>query len=141
MKKVCLLLVSLVCLVGCASTPLPDDLFKQAAGQTLGYEKCALRGLMPPETAAMGQRFIRNTLNQYSYDKLEFKYYMQGIENSLPDITAEACNKLAMYAYTINGGPASRAAPAAAAKDDYQSYFPKTTYCNRIGTQTFCNQY
>lgn len=130
MKKLPLLVLLNLSMIGCAAAPLPDAYYDQLAQQIVGAQKCGVRGFIPAETAAMAMRFSRNKLNEYAFNKPRMEERLKFSDDVLM-VTREECNAVAVWAMGVNGN--SVAAPV--------QYVPRTTNCSTYFGQTHCTSF
>lgn len=145
----------LIWLAGCAtSSPvLTEDLYERSAFRIALSERCATGGMMDANTAAAGSSMVQEGVAQFAYDPVRLQKLTNDVSREMQNtpITQAHCNA---WAYEIARGQQSRAqAQARAAADaaavnaaaqsmqSIQQSLPKTTYCNRFGTQVTCNTY
>lgn len=134
-------------LIGCASAPkpvMPEDQVKVFAHYWVGTIRCGESGRIPAQLAAFGQAHFTNVLNSYSYVPQNITNSINALEGLV--ITDQKCNQLAVYLYSIKADINKKSDDAAYRANEYKSLIdsmPKTknTYCNQIGTQTFCSTF
>lgn len=136
-----------VLLSGCATQkpPLADYQYSAFATQLIGIHKCVASGYMAPDIGARGQQYSMANLNTWQYDQNYFMSRAKQIADSVSPSQSD-CNTMAMsIAQTKNQIDAhnEQVARETQAWQDLQNHQQqnKTTYCNRIGTQTICNSY
>lgn len=138
----------LVVLTGCATTPKPvmsDADYTNYAKAWMGVQYCNRKGWISPDVSASGQRMVVANLQQYSYDstRVDREMFSLNLQGFAP--TQEDCNTLAMAIQDRSQQIAIHnqnvEANQRATQELINSTKIKNTYCNRIGTQTFCNTY
>ena len=150
MKSLCVLPMSLVLslLVGCATQPKPEmssEDYTKFSKTWIGIHLCNNKGWISPDIAAKGKRFATGILNQYSYtvDRIdqgirnqEAQGYSptQGDCNELAMLIAEKDQQIAIHNQQVDNNHVAN-------QEYINSTKLKNTYCNKIGTQVFCNTY
>ncbi|TDX09593.1 hypothetical protein EDF88_5008 [Buttiauxella sp. BIGb0552] len=156
MKKELLLCLPLIFIAGCAQQKqqMPEQHYKQFSVVTVATNACLKENYITPQEAGQSHANVALFLNSWTYDPVRFSAILAQTESSLKpsDINQENCNilKAKIYQDTIEAQRYQEQAQAAAqqraianqqAVQSMQNSMPKTTYCNRIGTQVFCNTY
>ncbi len=118
------------------------------ASNEVTINECVKRGHMDYQVAAAGKNLLGNALNSWSYDpnayQVTFASYTQQAQNIAID--KPTCDMLAVSIVQQHQQQQQLA------QQRQQQQFnqsmqalrdstPKTTYCNRIGSQTICNTY
>lgn len=132
---------------GCATQkpPLADNQYTAFATQLISIMKCVNSGYMQPDIGARGQQYSMANLNSWQFDQNHFMSRAKQVGDSVNPSQGD-CNTLAMnIVQTRNKIDAhneqvARETQAWQNQQNYQNQ-NKTTYCNKIGTQTICNSY
>ena len=141
-RQVVLCLVSVVGLTGCASYSFTESDYSSFAYSWVAVQTCSEYGHMDADTAAAGMLFMRKKLGQASYDKVALERAIYKAKQG--SITPSECRKLSV---TVKGWEKQQAQQQQEinelnrAAENFKNSMPKQTYCNRIGTQVFCNTY
>lgn len=131
---------------GCAITPKPalsDDQYRRIGTNMSTAQRCGELGLASPTDAIWGKRSQYYAISSYSVDESRLQQEIARVHrNSNP--TAETCNRMAMdareYQERVEAHNASVDQSIRATQQIINNSAPrKPIYCNRIGTQTFCN--
>lgn len=136
-----------VMLVGCASTKPQLSLSAQDsfAEEFVEIQLCGQRGMISPDSALWAKRLTNYNLSTWNYDSEFVNAQYRKIIATHPGTTSEQCNQIAMrseeYKQNVLQNNAQVEATTRALQNQIQNNRPVTTYCNRIGTQTFCNSY
>lgn len=132
-------------LVGCAATPKPElqvMQYQSAARDMFAVHSCTATGKLSPELGALGDTYLKSRVSQYSFDTARLNAATQEASNT--PITSEECNVLAMkiqkrkQQIDIQNQNNQMATEQMNAINNQRS---NQTYCNKIGTQVFCNTY
>lgn len=135
-------------LVGCTYTPKPkpqmtENLYLSFAYSWNAIHKCAAAGYMPPDTAALGIRYMESSLSKFSYT--EYSLANALAKQKDVSLTLAECNTEAVSIHNMkqqidihNAAVDQRQAET---QRILESTRPKQTQCNRIGTQVFCNTF
>lgn len=135
-----------VVLSGCATTKpqLASEGYSKVAMNYVGSYRCGEKGYISSEIASLSMQYSVSSLNGISYDQERLKQQIQQYEQRTDWPSKEGCNQIAMMAQTqkrqidINN-------QNSAANQEFMNQTlnnrPKPTYCNKIGTQLFCNTY
>lgn len=138
-------LVLITGLTACAATPKPElqvMQYQSAARSIFVVHSCTATGKLSPELGALGDSYLKGTINQYSYDVSRLAAAAK--ETSNTPVTTEECNVLAMsiqkqrQQIDIQNQNNQLALDQVNTLNNQRS---KQTYCNKIGTQMFCNTY
>lgn len=88
-----------------------------------------------------------NVLRSYSFDEAQMRRSMQHYENTATP-TAENCNQMAMHLQGLRQQDEVQEKIAGQQREEYreisrtlqqqQANQPKTTVCNKVGSQTLC---
>ena len=146
MKVLQLLLVSLV-LTGCATAPKPemsDAQYTEVGKGWIAIQACTKRGVISPEVSATGQRYLEGTLGNAAYDKNTLNARINWLRKNTGDPTDAECNLLAAAIYKRQQQITLHNENVQMQQDQINQMntnLPKQTYCNKIGTQMFCNTY
>ena len=139
-----MLLVSGV-LVGCATQPKPERKIVQhseLAKSIYMNKQCTAKGYMPPDIGALGERYIKAIMGQYPYDENRITVILNTFVGT--QVTKEDCNLLAMQIVGKKQSIDEQNAFNQQQATEWQNTInnrPTQTYCNKIGTQLFCNTY
>lgn len=149
MGRVLVVLAVVMGLAGCASVrkqQLSPDGYVQYAKPLMMVGLCSHQGFIPPDLAASGMRHIRAGLDQTIYDQDKLVSLAARLAETNAPPTQGDCNDLAVQ---ISQANQERDANIAQSKADaqemadltkqLQNSVPAPVYCNRLGTQTFCN--
>lgn len=136
-------------LSGCATAKpdMPSAMYDNFAKAYLAVHRCGTSGQMSPDTAAWAKKMFNYRLSTYTYDNniLNNRYQAIAVDSSLSDPPQEVCNQLAMnaaeYQQMVQAHNAQVESDRQALDAQIQSGRTVNTYCNKIGTQTFCNSY
>lgn len=147
MKKVIFVLVAGSLLSGCVTQnpPLSDDQYTAFATLLTGIHKCVVTGYVTPEVGARAQSYAEGNLNTYQFNFEVLKSRISRVADTVNPSQGD-CNTLAMQVaqrknqIDANNEQVAREAQAWKNLSDSQNQ-NKTTYCNKIGTQTICNSY
>ena len=138
----CLLLVSSA-VVGCAGAPqAPKPIFTDAdyesASRTFAFSHiCGVTGRMPPDTAALGKRYVEESLGNYQVDIARLNRDIFLLEKYPSWVTPEKCNETAIFILAIKG----KRDDAKSTSTGSNSYYPRYTSCSTYFGQTYCNSY
>lgn len=141
MKLFSVLLAGLV-LTGCATTKpeMTEATYTSIAKAAVSLDYCTHQGWVSPEVSAKGKRLIITNANKYAFDTATFELAYQKENQNNNRLTSGECNVWAsqILVNSANSAPVNN-------YNDQQDYISSTksnqTYCNRIGTQTFCTTY
>lgn len=138
----------LVLLTGCATTPKPEMTNEQYSSSAFGWHivsQCGRSGAMDLETASLGKVYIQSKLGGYQFDLSRFNQEVTKLYNTRGVPSKEDCNTMAMTIIetkrSIDTHNQNVESNQRATQELINSTKIKNTYCNRIGTQTFCNTY
>lgn len=152
MKKPMIILIPSLFLFGCTyqAPVLDENQYDQYAMFMATLEKCYYSGRIDTEKAALGKRHFYTAINKFSYDKytLDRKYneFKNSYESGNVPQSVEIANckdielGIVQREQEINLNRQKLEEQRKVINDTYNA-MPKTTYCNQIGTQTFCNSY
>lgn len=147
MKNAIFMGIAFFLLSGCAVQKplLADDQYTAFATQLMSIQKCVADGIMTPEIGARGQQYSMANLNTWQFDRTYFLNRAKQIESSVKPSQAD-CNTMAMNIVQVKNqidAQNDQAQRDAEAWQNMQNTLNqnKTTYCNKIGTQTICNTY
>lgn len=142
-------LAGVLVLSGCATTKpeLPDAQYYgfARAWHTVGW--CAHNGWMDPATAASGKTYISTTINGYSYsqDKLAQLDKSPDLTKTISEIKESDCRDAAVSIQARKQQIENQNDTARIQSQNIQNIInatkPTSTYCNKIGTQVFCNSF
>lgn len=146
-----LLLAPMFFLQSCATVKpeLQDSQYQQFALAFVAGERCVAQGYTAPDVIAFGNRQLGYNLNSYAYDAEKMRAALSSINANVSEQpTREQCNLIALRFAEMRQTVESNAANAQIQEQSMQdaaqylrNTAPKTTYCNRLGTQTICNTY
>lgn len=138
----------LVLLTGCATTPKPElsnEDYQKYSRIWAATHFCNNKGWVSPDVAATGVRFIRANLASYTTDAARFDREVAWYASNNTTPTQADCNQLAMAIQDrkqqIDINNYNVEANQRATQELINSNRIKNTYCNKIGSQTFCNTY
>lgn len=151
MKKALFLLIPSFALFGCTyqAPVLKENQYNQYATAMVVLDKCYHSGYIDAEKTALGKRYLNSTISKFAYNKytLDRKYneFKKQYESNYPLSEERAnCKNLELAVVQrkqeidINN---KHVEDQRKIINDTLNTIPKTTYCNQIGTQTFCNSY
>lgn len=165
MKKSHLLYATLICLAGCAQqkqqmpqeAQMPFDNYERFATVQVATDACLKSNLITAQEAGQSNANISMFLSSWAYNSNLYSSRLEKLRKEVEKrkITQEVCNSLRAQIYqdTIEAQRYQRQVEmhlqqqaieeqrALRSIQDMQNTLPKTTYCNRIGTQTICNSY
>ncbi len=162
MKKSHLLYATLICLAGCAQQKqqmpqMPFDNYERFAKVQVATDACLKSNLITAQEAGQSNANISMFLSSWAYNSNHYSNRLEEWRKELEKIkvTQEICNSLRakIYQDTIEVQRHQEQAEmylqqqaiarqrALQSIQNMQNTLPKTTYCNRIGTQTICNSY
>ncbi len=139
----------LVVLTGCATAPkpeLPTTEYSKYALSWFTLDYCNAKGMMPSDLAAKGRQRVSTNLNRHTFDTAQFAQEISKLNVSPTKPSKEDCNRLAMLIHEQS--PQNSVQNQSVGDNVIQSNNDlingtrsKNTYCNRIGSSTFCNTY
>jgi hypothetical protein len=145
-KQVIVALMIATGLVGCATQrPLmPDDNYAKFVTRVMGLQDCSMRGHISQDVAALGIAQEKSKFNTWSYstERLEAEVAYQ--KTRVFNISKSECNSAAIQIHEVDQQRNRNIQAAQIDRDDMNQSFnnqPRTTYCNKIGNQMFCNTY
>lgn len=159
MKKSHLLYATLICLSGCAQQKqqMPYDNYESFAKVQVATDACLKSNLITAQEAGQSNANIAMFLRSWAYDSNHYSNRLEEWRKEVERIkvTQEVCNSLRakIYQDTIEAQRYQKQVEmylqqqtiaeqqALQSIQNMQNTLPKTTYCNRIGTQTICNSY
>lgn len=133
-------------LIGCSSTPKPsltDYQYRRIGTNMFTAQRCGELGLASPSDAMWGKRSQYFAIKDYAVDESRLQQEIwQASQSSTP--SAETCNRMAIsareYQGMVEAHNASVDQNSRAMQQIINNSAPtKPVWCNRIGTQTFCN--
>lgn len=134
-------------LEGCASTPrskpeMDEQTLLGSAANWVLLQRCGAQGDMSPELTAEGIRIFQIKASQYSYSNAQMNQHIQTLSTKYPQVSREDCNKMAINVAGLSQQLArnNRESDAIIAENERAMRInqPVNTYCNKIGSQTFC---
>ena len=141
-RQVVLCLVSVVGLSGCASYTFQKHGYYYFAYRMSAIDSCPRSGYMSPDVAATGKQILKQRFATATFDKnlLDQEYGKLSSRNYSIEQCRGVSVDIAEWRQTLNQqqqeiNEMNRAA------ENFKNSMPKHTYCNRIGTQVFCNSY
>lgn len=137
-------------LAGCATTKpeMPVANYQLYALYDVGASKCVEQGFMDVQTAAAAKNFTARDLNSWQYDPV---VYQAAVASMNTKATAQPPKKSDCEAFAVGVAQRQQREQQSLQQQQMalqqqqmmnqaiQSAMPKTTYCNQVGTQTFCN--
>lgn len=148
MSKKLMLSISIGALLSGCATPkpvMPNAMYDNFAKAYAVVQRCGISGQMSPDAALWAKRMLNYNAGTYSFDPAFLEGRYQAINLGLSNPPAEDCNQFAMaseeYKQTVQANNAQVEANTRAIETQIQNSRPVNTYCNKIGTQTFCNTY
>lgn len=144
MKKSFPLVVLLLALVGCASTPstkavVTDERYTQDSQNLYGMETCGMSGRMPLELVARGRSIVWDRLKGYAVSPSRMGKEVQfwrDIEQTVPD---EWCKGMTVNTLQIQQETELKRQKSAARSTD--TYDPVRTNCVTYFGQTSCTSH
>lgn len=131
-------------LVGCAAPTkpdLPEQSYNLIGEAVVGPPKCAEQGYMTPEAAARIQAQTRSHLARHTYDESRVSFMVSNAQ--YVDYTKVICTSMAIRSSAQHQESVANqqhtAEHNAEMRRIIESNRMRNTYCNRIGTQVFCN--
>lgn len=97
MKKFGVLSLS-VLLIGCASKPMPDELYNQFAYVSVGSLACMNKGFINPELAAKAQIAVEYTLDTWNYQVHKYNNIVNSFREHANDVTENNCRDISFKA-------------------------------------------
>ncbi len=139
MKKV---LVLLLALTGCASTPKPLN-YHQAAVDLVVPEYCAMKGWMPTEVAAQAAYHMREWRTSPKVDQVQLKAQEEYVRGALHTLRPEHCKQkeIGILAHMQGQKDARYQQEEAQRLADKMAAPAGRTFCNNIGGYVLCNSY
>lgn len=159
MKKITCLYTSLIFLAGCASQKqsMPEENYNQFASMEVAADACLKANYLTYQETGQAHSDISILLNSWSYDAVKYSnLLMRGAQIANTNkLTQANCNitRAKIYQYTLEVQRYQQQLQIASQQraiadqqalqylQNSQNSLPKTTYCNRYGTQTICNTY
>ena len=145
MKSAYLMLALGFFVTGCASAPKPELSEQTMTGTAANWvllQRCGTQGDMSPELVAEGLRITQVRLSYYSYDSTQLNQRIQSVATQFPKVSKEDCNKMAVTVAGMSQQMSrnNRESDAIIAENERAMRVnqPVNTYCNKIGSQTFC---
>ena len=141
-----MLLVSGV-LVGCATQPKPvmsDAQYTEIGKGWIAIQACTKRGVITPEVSATGQRYMEGVLSYNTYDRSTLNARINWLKKNTSDPTDAECNLLAAAIHKKQQQINLHNENVQMQQDQINQMnanLPTQTYCNKLGTQTFCSTY
>lgn len=139
-----------VVLTGCAARPKPElsnEDYQRYTRLWAVTHYCNNKGWLSPELAATGIRILRANLSSYTTDPDRFDREVAWFAGHNATPTQGECNQMAMEI----AGRSQQVAENHRASDELMRRNQEAlnsiqgkqsqTYCNKVGTQTFCNTY
>ena len=142
-------ITTLAASAACEAGPKPEMTYQQY--QEVGanwalLNRCGETGLMSPDTATLGMRYILGNLRNYNYDHLKVQAEAMKLQDMVP--TQVQCNQAAMVIADTKRSIDQRNALNAATADmdrrawgEVMNNRPRQGYCNRFGVQVLCSSY
>ena len=146
LTKSSVILIAALVLTGCATTKqeLTSYDYEKVAVTYAGSHRCVIAGHIPPENAALGMNYSTAGLSGATYDASRLQQRIDQLEN-LPSWPSEQeCNQLAITIEREKQRIATNNQNNQANQEAWDRAVnnrSKQTYCNKIGTQLFCNTY
>ena len=134
-------------LTGCATAkpPLPTAQYDGFANGFAAVQLCGQSGKLSPDAALWAKRRLSYNLSTWDYDPNLINANFQRALALNSTVSIQDCNKLAMdsaeYRHIVEENNAQVDSNERAWQNQIQTNRPINTYCNTIGTQTFCNSY
>lgn len=153
-KTVSVVAISLV-LAGCAvqKQQMPLDVYQTLAIREALADKCVSLGFMDFQTAASFKNFNARDLNSWAYEPIVYQTYFSKTAEAMKSTPVDKtiCDRYSVNvaqrvqqeqtAYQQKQLAAQQQQAFSQSMQAIQNAAPKATYCNKIGSQTFCNTY
>lgn len=146
MNKIIAGLVIGLTLVGCATQrpQMPEERYYGFARTWASIGYCANQGWIDPDTAARGRTYVGSAVDTYTFDRTRMATAIADIGKTLPP-SQENCRALAVDIQArkqqIDNQNANAAIQQKSAQDMINATRSTQSYCNKIGTQVFCNSF
>ena len=133
--------------VGCAgSKPVLEPLgYAQFASSYVALPMCVQAKKINTEQSALAREGLDRSISGFDYETDRLEKHMNGLRNSAKQVPDVMCVQLAEAAATRKLQRevelAKASAPTTVNTPTVPIYQPRNTYCNKIGTQVFCNTY
>jgi len=130
------LILCVAVLAGCATAPKPmtDHQYHEYSKLRSGFFQCGRSGQLAPDLASRGMTFMDASLSKFTYDQARLQSVLKLYADKPVD--QGDCNELAMGMSEM-----TRQVQTTSVTPSQINNRPVQTYCNRIGTQTFCNSF
>lgn len=138
-------LIGLV-LAGCATQrpQMNDANYTSFARGWSAIGWCTNKGWIDVDVAARGRAYFNSAVGEYSFDRTRMAAAIEAVGKTTPPTQSE-CRTLAVDIQTrkqqIDNQNASMAIQQQETQNMINATKPTQTYCNKIGTQVFCNSY
>lgn len=133
-------------LSGCATQKpqMPDEKYPGFARTWAAIGYCANQGWIDADTAARGRTYVGAAVDTYLFNRDRMAAAITAVGKTSPP-SQENCRALAVDVQTrkqqIDNQNATAAIQQKTTQDMINSTKSTQTYCNKIGTQVFCNSY
>ncbi|QNP48919.1 hypothetical protein [Diaphorobacter aerolatus] len=139
-------------LVGCASSPVAKPELDPAgyagiASSYVAIPRCETSLKITAEQGSLARSAVNEQLSTYTYDPIRLQTHIDSISKSSPGVPEWKCSELAAKAAAYSQHKNSEAVRIKAQRNnnnnqpDYSIPRAQSTYCNKIGTQVFCNTF
>jgi hypothetical protein len=132
---------------GCAThrPPMPEDHYMGFAGKWLVVDYCTWKGWMDTGIAAKGRQYINADISTWTYDLEKLKGHVISLKSEAEKLNQGDCRRMESSiqerAHQIDNQNATTAIQQQEAQNMINSTKTTQTYCNKIGTQVFCNSF
>lgn len=137
-RQAILVLVSVVGLAGCA-TPLPEPMYSNYGTAYSNLTSCVQQGYISPASAAIGYDILNGHIANHTYDAARLQEEVSS--RSARKQTESFCKTFEAQMLTRDRQLTRQRQETREINDAIRAATPKQTYCNKIGTQVFCNTY
>lgn len=143
MKKIVIAALTGLTLAGCATQKpqMGEGDYSRFSKGWAAIHQCHSSGYIDADTAALAKRYVGGTMQQYVFDSNKMdnqaNWYLRN--GSLP--SQDDCRNLAVAVRARQQQIVENTAQLSAQSNPAIVTKPTSTYCNRIGTQVFCNSF
>lgn len=127
-------------LAGCSSSPISRvataEQHEKYVSAVYQVGSCSSSGRMPLDIAGFANNDLAEWAAKYSMDSQVLAMYEAQVRKKWPMFSTEDCNQVSVYWSALMQKSQQTPAPAA-----YMPPMNRHTYCNKIGTQVFCNTF
>lgn len=143
MKKILVSLVAGLLLAGCATQKpqMSEGDYSRFSKGWAAIHQCHSSGYIDTDTAALAKRYMGGTMQQYVFDSNKMDNQANWYLRNGSSPSQDDCRNLAVSVRTRQQQIAENNAQLSAQSSPAMGTKPTSTYCNRIGTQVFCNSF